>query len=283
MLGTEQEEALAERGWLVLDLPEPRPVFAARESLLAWLRARGCPQLQHLDDYHQLASDEDQHLQLAYGLASHAWEAELGRAIIVANLDLFRRLLGPDLVIQRKPYLRVVRPGTTRDAVPLHRDTYYGASPYEVSILVPFTEMGRASALSVITGSHLAPDTAYPFRQEVSQDVAIRSPRHQLGYHYAPRKLDPGLKQHTQTVPLAVGQVLLFGLSLVHGGGENHGPGTRFSTDIRLANMFAPVAWSRGVHQDYFVPLCTSAVTAMAQRYLQANKEAAEPRVVESA
>ena len=60
-------------------------------------------------------------------------------------------------------------------------------------------------------------------------------------------------------MPLEVGQALIFGLSLVHGGGINNGARTRFSTDIRVVNSLAPVTWSRGVHEDYFVPLCASA------------------------
>lgn len=84
--------------------------------------------------------------------------------------------------------------------------------------------------------------------------------------------LDPALTDRLDAVPLHVGQALLFGLSLIHGGGVNDGTRTRFSTDIRVANSFAPVAWSRGVHPDYFVPLCSSAVTRSAQCYIKANE-----------
>ena len=145
---------------------------------------------------------------------------------------------------------------------------------FEVSVVVPFTDMEGDSAVRVITGSHLAPDADYPYIQEVSPDVIIRSPRHQLGYPYAPRVLDPALAKRAEPVPLVVGQALLFGLSLVHGGGVNEGTRTRFSTDIRVANSLAPVAWSRGVDPDYFVPLCRSAVSRTAEAYLEANRAA---------
>ncbi len=164
-----------------------------------------------------------------------------------------------------------MRPGKAQDAAPLHRDTYYGASPFEVSVVVPFTEMEPGAAIRVISGSHTAPDSAYPYTQAVSPDVQIRSPKHELGYPYAPRLLAPALMDSAEPVPLSVGRALIFPLQLVHGGDTNTSQRTRFSTDIRLANSLAPVQWSRGVREEYFVPLCTSVVTRSAEAYLAAN------------
>jgi len=266
------EAALAERGWVVVDLPDPSPVLRAREGLLARLRDTALPGLRCLDDYHWLVDDDERHIEILHGLMVFYWESALGRAIIESNLELFRHLVGLDLHIQRCPYLRAVRPGKPRDAAPLHRDTYYGASAHEVSVLVPLTDMGAEGVLRVISGSHVSPDSAYPYVQQVSPDVAIRSPRHQLGFPYAPRLLDPLLVERAEPVPLAVGQALVFGLSLVHGHGINAGSRTRFSTDIRVVNSLVPVPRNRGVHDDYYVPLCSSAVSRSAHRYLAANE-----------
>lgn len=269
----QMESTLADRGWLAIDLPDPSAIFEARDRLLEHLQTT-LPALERLDDYHLHVSDDERHITVLHDLATFYWEAGLGRPIITRNLDLFRQLIGPDLHVQPFPYLRAVRPGPTSDAAPLHRDTYYGASPFEVSVVVPFTEMESSAALRVISGSHVAPDAAYPYTQTVNPDVQIRSPKHQLGYPYAPRLLDPSLMDIAEPVPLKVGQVLIFPLQLVHGGGTNASRRTRFSTDIRLANSLAPVEWSRGVRKEYFVPLCTSAVTRSAQAFLAANAEA---------
>ena len=266
------EATLAERGWVVVDLPDPSPVRHARERLLARLRETALPGLRCLDDYHWLVDDDERHIEILHGLMVFFWEAELGRAVIASNLELFRHLVGLDLHIQRCPYLRAVRPGKPRDAAPLHRDTYYGASANEVSVLVPLTDMGAEGILRVISGSHVSPDSAYPYVQQVSPEVAIRSPKHQLGFPYAPRLLDPLLVERAEPVPLAMGQALVFGLSLVHGHGINAGSRTRFSTDIRVVNSLVPVPRNRGVHDDYYVPLCSSAVSLSAQRYLAANE-----------
>lgn len=268
---TGREATLAERGWVVVDLPDPSAVLRARERLLGRLRDTALPGLRSLDDYHWLVDDDERHIEILHDLTTFSWEAELGRAIVASNVDLFRHLVGLDLHIQRCPYLRAVRPGKPRDAAPLHRDTYYGASVYEVSVLVPLTDVGPEGVLRVISGSHVSPDSAYPYVQQVSPDVMIRSPKHRLGFPYAPRLLDPVLLERAEPVPLAVGQVLVFGLSLVHGHGVNAGPRTRFSTDIRIVNSLVPVRQDRGVHDDYYVPLCTSAVSLSAHRYLAAN------------
>ena len=267
----EAEATLAERGWLAVDLPDPSAVFAVRDRLLGWLRER-LPDLPSLDDYHLFAADDQQHVDLLHDLSSSYWDRDLGRTIVAANLDLFRTIVGRDLHIQRYPYLRAVRPGKIRDAAPLHRDTYYGASPHEVSVVIPFTDMSETCALRVISGSHLAPDSDYPYTQTVSPDVVVRSPKHELGFPYAPRLLEPSLMDRAETVPLRVGQALLFPLTLVHGGGIDTGKRTRFSTDIRVVNSWAPVSLSRGVHPDYFVPLCSSAVTSIARHYQEINQ-----------
>lgn len=271
------EVTLGERGWIAVDLPDPRSVLHVRDQLLAHLRRKALPGLPALEDYHTRI-DDWRHVEVLHELATFYWEAELGRAIMLANLDLFRRLVGPDLHIQRYPYLRAVRPGTPGDAAPLHRDTYYGSSPYEVSVLVPFTEMTAESAIRVISGSHVAADAEYPYSQHVSPDVTIRSPKHQLGFPYAPRLLDPGLTQRAEPVSLQVGQALVFGLSLVHGHGQSRSRRTRFSSDIRLVNSLAPVSWSRGVRDDFYVPLCSSAVSRSARRYLAVNEPASAQR-----
>jgi len=138
--------------------------------------------------------------------------------------------------------------------------------------LLPSPRWTNRNAVRVISGSHLVPDSEYPYVQTQSDDVVIRSPKHKLGYPYAPRLLNPALMDRAEPVPLRVGQVLVFPLSLVHGGGIDTGTRTRFSSDIRIVNSWAPVQWSRGVHPDYFVPVYTSPVTEIARAYERANR-----------
>lgn len=267
------EKTLAEQGWVVIDAPQSSPISRVSEFLLQQLRLR-LPRLDRLENYHNHIGSDDEHVFVVHELATTSWNAAVFHQIIRANLQLFRRLVGSDLHIQSCPYLRVVRPNTPGDAVPLHRDTYYGASPFEVSVVVPFTEMDSRNALHVVPRSHLEPDAAYPFTQATSPDVTIKSKKHQLGFPYAPRILDTEAQSFSEPVPLKVGQMMLFPLQLVHGGGSNTALHTRFSVDIRLANSLAPVQWSRGVRDDYFIPLCSTAVARSARAFLAANSAA---------
>ena len=157
------EAMLAERGWAAVDLPDASVVLRTRDWLLAQLRET-LPDLPRLEDYHSAVANDARHFAVFDDIANRFWQARLGCAIVAQNLDLFRRLLGPDLLVQQYPYLRIVRPGQADDAVPLHRDTYYGASPYEVSVVVPFTDMGPDCAVRAVSGSHVEPDFGIPLR-----------------------------------------------------------------------------------------------------------------------
>ena len=94
------------------------------------------------------------------------------------------------------------------------------------------------------------------------------SPKHRLGFPYAPQVLDPEVAGRAEPVPLRVGQALLMSLGLVHGQTVNEGTTTRFSTDVRVVNSLAPVEFSRGVRDDYYEALCSSPVTEQAHRQL---------------
>jgi hypothetical protein len=262
------------RGWQVLDLPDVSVVEGVRDQLAQHLQATFLPDLTRLEDYHRLVAGDDRHVEVLFDLSRFYWERRLGTALIESALPFFRTFIGLDLHVQKYPYLRAVRPGTNRDAVALHRDSYYGSSPYEIAVFIPFIDLPAESALRVVSGSHIEPDSAYPWTRGESGGVTSGSPKHQLGYPYALKSLDPALLARAEPVPLRLGQAVLFSLSLVHGSGTNATDATRFSTDIRVVNSLAPIEWSHSVHADYYLPLCTSAVTEQARRYLDANAAA---------
>ncbi len=276
MMPDTQRHRFAERGWLVIDLPEPAAITAVRDRLCGHLRATALPGLQQLEAYHTRVADEAQHVAVLHDLCRFYWREALGTALISSHLGFFQQFVGLDLHVQKYPYLRAVRSGCSGDAAVLHRDTYYGSSPYEIAVLIPFTDLPPESALRVLSGSHVEPDTVYPWAAGDGRGVTPGSPRHQLRYPYAPKLLDPALLTRAEPVPLRVGQALLFSLSLVHGAGTNAGHSTRFSADIRVVNSLAPIAWSHSVHPDYYEPLCTSVVSEQAHRPRRPMPGAAE-------
>jgi hypothetical protein len=261
-----------ECGWMVVDLRRADVVTGVGEELLAWLRAGPMPELDRLDDYHAHAPGDDAHERIHYDLATWYWDARLGRRIVDAELDFLRGFVGLDLHVQRYPYLRVARPERPGDVTGVHRDLLYGASPYEVSMVVPFTDLDEDSALQVVSGSHTEPSSSFPATRVESGDVQPGSPRHQLGFPYAPQVLDPELAARAEPVPLRVGQALVMSLGLVHGQTVNDAATTRITTDLRVVNSLAPIEFSRGVRDDYYEPLCSSPVTEQARRQLDADR-----------
>lgn len=273
MLGGDRHHWLIERGWTVVDLDDRAVVIETRDWMVATLRAIGLRELDRLERYHEhVPPDDARHFDLLHALATRYWQTGLGKRIAERNEALLNSLIGPDLHVQKYPYLRVARPGVPGDTTGLHRDVYYGASPYEISLFIPLTDLSADSALRVVTGSHREPDSAYPFTQETSPDVTPGSPKHELGFPYAPRKLDPDLERRAEPVPLALGQALVFGLALVHGQTVNQSRLTRFSTDFRAVSSLAPVRFERGVRADYYEPFSSSPVSEQARAYLSANR-----------
>jgi ectoine hydroxylase-related dioxygenase (phytanoyl-CoA dioxygenase family) len=251
---------------MVVNLPDRIAVDDARGALLAFLRDGPAPGLTSLDDYHEVVGDAA-HRDVHWATSSWFWEQRLAHAIVAANVAVVRQLVGLDVHVQRYPYLRIARPGRDGDVTGLHRDTLYGASPYELSLLVPFTDVTDASAVQVVSGSHAEPATAYPATRVEDPTVEPGSRAHRMGYPYAPQVLGAEVANRAKPVPLRVGQALAFGLGLVHGQTVNSGDHTRISADVRFVNPFAPVALARGVRADYYEPLSAAPVTRLAQRY----------------
>ena len=236
------------------------------------MRAGPTPDLERLDDYHEHVTDDAVHERVHYELATRYWDARLGHRIVTSELEFLRGFVGLDLHVQRYPYLRMARPGRAGDVTGLHRDLLYGASPYEVSILVPFTALDADGALRVVSGSHTEPSASFPATRVESAEVTPGSPRHRLGFPYAPQVLAPEVAEHAEPVPLRVGQALVMSLGLVHGQAVNDSATTRITTDVRVVNSLAPIEFSRGVRDDYYEPLCSSPVTEQARRQLDADR-----------
>jgi hypothetical protein len=254
MIGPAQESLLAERGWLVVDLPDARPVLHARRLLLDHLREVALPSLSRLDDYHRHVEDDRQHAELLRELTAYYWSRGLGRAIVERNLEVFHVLVGRDLHMQRRPTLRAARPDNPDDAIELRRETSFGASPYEVAVLVPFTDVDATGGLRVVSRSHLAADA----------DVR------QLGLPYGPDPRAPVGSTRAEAIPLRTGQVLLFCLALVQGSGVNGSGRTRVSTEIRIVNSLAPAVRERD--PSFYGPLCVSPASHSAWRYLDSDR-----------
>ncbi|MDR3623853.1 MAG: phytanoyl-CoA dioxygenase family protein [Chlamydiales bacterium] len=262
-----------ENGWIVLDLLNPLPVIEAREGLQGQLNAllqKNVP----LEEYHNIAEQDAFHTDIQVKMTQFFREQKYAREILKGQKQFFKELLGRDLLIQANPYLRMTRPFKKQDNIGYHRDTFYGGSPYEVSVLVPFVDLKAESSLKVMSKSHYFSESLFPTFKVENEDKQVTkgSAKHQLGFLYAPKLMDPAIEEQMQAVPLKMGQALLFSLATVHGSVENRGDITRWSSDMRVLNALAPVDLS--ARPDYYETLCLSPVTASVKKYEQANREA---------
>lgn len=260
-------------GWLKLDLYDIEPVLKIRELLLKRLQEKWqLTDLERLEDYHLFVSSDDNHTAIQHDLLQFYLETKGGLEIIRKNKKLLIELIGPDIHISKYPYLRILRPDQPQDSIDYHRDTFYGCSPFELSVFVPFVDLrDSAAALKLISGSHIMPESDFPYKQVPSKTVARGSIKHQLGFLYAPKIMEGDIDNRARPVLLEIGQALIFSLSIVHGQKVNRSQITRFSSDIRVVNSLAPIEWERSVHKDYYTELSSSAVTKQAKAYQAAN------------
>lgn len=259
------ENHLKKYGWVVVTLPNPESVFAARTALLeALIELTGENDLS-LETYHEFAKNDLQHTELQIQLTQFFRSQRWGPKIIKEQVGFLNNLLGRDINVQSQPYLRITRPNKPQDNIGYHRDTFYGGSPFELSILIPYVDVSVESALSVLSGSHLQPDSDFPTTQIQSEDVTKGSAKHQLGFLYAPKLIDPSRTVDMQPIPLKLGEALIFNLATVHGSIENKGICSRWSSDIRVVNALAPVDLS--MRPTYYEKLSRSAITEIAEIY----------------
>lgn len=259
-----------EKGWFVVDLPNPTPILETRAFLqdeLTGLLGKKVP----LEEYHLHVQDDVFHTELQIQITKSFRERASGPSILGAQRSFFTELLGPDLYVQTNPYLRITRPLKAGDNIGYHRDTFYGGSPYELSVLVPFVDLPSECSLRVLSGSHVHCEDYYPTTQVENPDAAVRkgTAKHQLGFLYAPKVMHPSIEEHMEPIALKVGQALVFSLSTVHGSCLNTGAVSRWSSDMRVMNALAPVDLS--ARPDYYKPLSYSVVTESAKKYICAN------------
>src|SRR5262249_35005727 len=155
-----------------------------------------------LETSHEVLGDAPQRqldlqLHMTSLLRRERWHLDIFRP----NAQVFLSLLGTEIDIELAPYLRIVRPDRPEDNIGIHRDTVYGASPFEISVFVPFVDLDDGAALRVEPGSHLKSEAEIPFvRTESADPLLVKgSPKHQLGYPYAPQVLDE--RYPLKTVP----------------------------------------------------------------------------------
>lgn len=271
MIDLEQLEShFRENGWMVVKLPNPEPVYATRAGLLKELRQLTGDRTITLEDYHKVVKDKEVHTELHIRLGKFFRKEQFGKKIISAQVDFLKALLGRDLNVQSDPYLRITRPGKPEDNIGYHRDTFYGCSAFELSVLVPYVDVPVESTISILPGSHIRPESDFPTTQVDNAQVEKGSDKHRiLGVPYSYKVIDPACTANMQPVPLKLGEAVIFSLATVHGSVENRGKNCRWSSDIRVVNSLALLQSS--VKPGFYEQLSSSVVSEIANTYNKAQ------------
>jgi len=247
-------------------LPDFDSIRDIRDLLESKLQAILGSNEVRLATYHEFASD-DEHEDVQWEMVQYFWSNELCMKIGQSQLELLNALIGPDLHIQRHPFFRIARPNRNEDNIGLHRDNYYGQSPFEVAFHVPFLDLDVDSCLQFLAGSHLVSESAYETVPLDKSDWNKGSRKHEMGFPYAPKKLVGDLSA-VKPLPVEFGEVVIFPPQIVHGQEVNRGQVTRFSVDFRVVNTFAPIVMRKDLTSRGYAPLSESAVASVAQQYL---------------
>lgn len=264
-----------ENGYAVIDLYNPQVVLRIRAELQKRLRQMTGYADITLETYHHFPIDDATHTNIQDVLTDYIRSESHLQQVVLDNSKVFEPLVGLDMNIQTKPYLRITRPGKAKDNIGFHRDTFYGGSAHEVSLVIPFVPLDEGNALKVEAGSHKRPETEIHLIQTKSEEVEKGSQKHNLGFLYAPKVIDPVTKLSMKPIPLSLGQVLAFSLATLHGTEGNDSGTTRWSVDMRIVNRFAPVDLS--ARPTYYMPLTTSSATKVADEYANINEGKSNP------
>jgi hypothetical protein len=264
------EREILEKGWALLDLPDPSLVDDAVGALRGELRRLTGDTSIDLETYHEHVGDDPRHIDLHLAMTAFWQAGRYAQSIMAENLSLFADFLGPDIWIHKNPFLRMVRPGKVQDNNGYHRDTVYGGTAYEVSVFIPLIDLPAETAPRVLTGSHVLAESAFPFSMSTDASVPRGSPRHAAGFNYAKKVFDPWFEKELDAVAMKAGQVMVIGLSLMHGQYLNEGAISRWTSDFCAVSAVAPIDPKRRDRE--YEPLSRSVMMQIAARYDEANQ-----------
>lgn len=259
-------------GWVIVDIPQVEIIHEYVSMLEKKMRdiiGVDCS----LSNLHNFVDDET-FKNLHTMLAEYFWLSEFSIRLGKEFLIILKEILGLDVMVQYRPYLRLARPGKYQDNIGFHRDTQYGQTPYELAVHIPFVDLDEHASLKIVSGSHRFCESVFPIIKDRENHIVKKgSMEHQLGKPYSPKQLALPKGVVTEPLSLRVGQAALFSPALFHGQEVNCGKVTRVTTDMRFVNQNANLNLKIGKTHTGYVPISYSPIQKLAQEYYQAQKE----------
>lgn len=248
-------------GWVIVDFNNLAILHLIRNKLE---QKTGC----RLWEIHNYCNDETTKKNHVI-LSELFWKEEYSLIVAEVLLPQIQQLIGLDVMVQYMPYLRISRPRRSQDNIGYHKDTQYGQTPYELAVHLPFVNLDDGSAIKVISGSHIMPESAFSLVTPEGPRIEKGSIENHMGKPYAPKclKVPDGMK--TTPLTMKIGQCAIFSPAIFHGQEVNEGDVTRVSCDLRfVSSHHADKVRVGRVHAGY-VPVLRSPVEQVAELYFE--------------
>jgi hypothetical protein len=268
VFATAHEEMLT-RGYAVRPFANPAPLADVVGVCRDVLKGHGFT--GELTEYHTWAKDREAHLRLTRTLTDAILTSTVLERLLRPEEAFLVSLLGPDVLIQAAPHLRVGRAGEETDGIGLHRDSFYGSSAYHLNLWFPLAPLPAGSGLYLADGTHREPSRGVRdrvFDDAFRSSVKRGSLAHGLGFVYQPRIDDTIAALTPESLTLVapeIGSYVLFFGCMVHAG-SNSGDTTRWTLDVR----FSKTNDGSAVRPGYFREFTRGVVTRVAQAFAPA-------------
>lgn len=238
--------------------------------ILNKLKKITCNKNINFENYHKHISDQ-YHPIIQWELAKYFRENKL-HLICFKDLEhLLQKYFGQSILIQKNPFLRIARPFKKEDNIGYHKDTMYGQSPFEMSVHIPFTTLGKKSCLRFAKYSHLINEKKIKFIAETS-NIKKNSRQHKLGKPYMAKKIIANTYKE-KPLPLKYGEFVFFSPAVIHGQEINLDKNkTRFSFDTRVTSKFFPIKFKKNNHNSSYIEYSKSDVEILAKKYFSNQK-----------
>jgi len=134
------------------------------------------------------------------------------------------RILGPDLLVQKKLNLSIQTPGDKSSILEPHSDCWSGDSPFQINLWIPLTDTFGTNSM---------------FLFDIPESISTITRIHSGAQIEAKTPID-----RQRFLSFKYGQILLFNPALIHGNVLNETEKTRVSLNIRFKSLFSPDAVS---------------------------------------
>ena len=167
------------------------------------------------------------------------------------------KILGPDILIQKKINLSIQMPNDETSLLDMHSDCWSGDSPYQINLWIPLTDAKKTNSMFI-----------FDFNKSQNTIKKIYENMEKNPYD-AKNNIEIN-----DFLNVKLGQYIIFNPGLLHGNVRNETSRTRMSINIRFKSRFTPEPESEHVTRSsgiYYKEYKKSEWTKLAEKIKKIN------------